>query len=476
MELGYQSTECRGDDRARSRNTRRSAAASSSFLRVRANRTIGTAGGRNSWVSSEIARGQRYYILITTAAGLYRYFMNDLVEVTGRYRRHAAHQVRSKGKRRHQPHRRKALRRRRSSRRSRRRHDATALRPRFFFSSPTTNCPRIACSSRATTSAPPSAVGVAADVDHRLGELNVEYHSKRASGRLVPLTVALLRRGAGEAYKAACVRAGQREGQFKPAVLQYRRGFGVVVRAVCHTGGVVIDRFQFTRTPHSRSRWRFATRRPSGRKPRRCGSRRSLPMELSEPESRVPGPYVTGETLATARAFLSRHEAALRRDVTQSGNATRVDGGARGGDRRQSRRVVRAGAGRTGPPRQAASAPQWRRSCRCRRSPANSGYTAVLGDASASAFHAMAERYWRKGFRDFKVKLSGDPERDREKMAVFRKWPEDSVRVRADANNLWHNAQRRDCGLAATRLSVLRHRRADRQEPARRAARHRTAP
>jgi hypothetical protein len=67
------------------------------------------------------------------------------------------------------------------------------------------------------------ATQVAADVDHRLGELNVEYHGKRASGRLAPLTLAWLRQGAGEAYKSACVRAGQREGQFKPAVLQYRK-------------------------------------------------------------------------------------------------------------------------------------------------------------------------------------------------------------------------------------------------------------
>jgi hypothetical protein len=62
-----------------------------------------------------------------------------------------------------------------------------------------------------------------AAVDERLRELNIEYHGKRASGRLAPLALTWLRPGAGEAYKAACVRAGQREGQFKPAVLQYRR-------------------------------------------------------------------------------------------------------------------------------------------------------------------------------------------------------------------------------------------------------------
>jgi hypothetical protein len=69
----------------------------------------------------------------------------------------------------------------------------------------------------------PPAAQIAEEVDARLGELNLEYHSKRASGRLAPLTVAWVASGAAEAYKAACVRAGQREGQFKPALLQYRK-------------------------------------------------------------------------------------------------------------------------------------------------------------------------------------------------------------------------------------------------------------
>ena len=60
-------------------------------------------------------------------------------------------------------------------------------------------------------------------VDLRLAELNIEYRAKRDSGRLAPLTLAWLRPGAGEAYKAAAVSAGQREGQLKPAVLQHRK-------------------------------------------------------------------------------------------------------------------------------------------------------------------------------------------------------------------------------------------------------------
>jgi L-alanine-DL-glutamate epimerase-like enolase superfamily enzyme len=69
-------------------------------------------------------------------------------------------------------------------------------------------------------------------------------------------------------------------------------------------------------------------------------------------------------------------------------------------------------------------------------------YTAVLGDAPASAFHAMAERYRQAGFKDFKVKLSGSAEHDRDKMAVFDKWGDAAIRVRADANNLWTTADR----------------------------------
>jgi hypothetical protein len=60
-------------------------------------------------------------------------------------------------------------------------------------------------------------------VDERLGELNIEYQGKRASGRLAPLATSWLKRGTADAYKQAAVTAGQREGQFKLAVLQYRK-------------------------------------------------------------------------------------------------------------------------------------------------------------------------------------------------------------------------------------------------------------
>lgn len=64
-------------------------------------------------------------------------------------------------------------------------------------------------------------------------------------------------------------------------------------------------------------------------------------------------------------------------------------------------------------------------------------YSAVLGDAPRLAYWWQFQRYWRRGFRDFKVKVSGDVKRDRRKMRIFENRADPALRVRLDANNLW---------------------------------------
>jgi hypothetical protein len=220
MELGYQATECRGT------------------IALEAE----TQGGlpplhhhyfefveQDDWDSGqprflglgELAQGKRYYIVVTTAAGLYRYFMNDLVEVTGRYRSTPLIRFVQKG-------------RGVTSLTGEKLYEAQVIEAVqgavrcYNFAAPffilVADEERSAYTLFLENDAPatPDISEVAAAVDARLGSLNIEYRSKRASGRLAPLTVAWLRQGAGEAYKAACVQAGQREGQFKPVVLQYR--------------------------------------------------------------------------------------------------------------------------------------------------------------------------------------------------------------------------------------------------------------
>lgn len=68
-------------------------------------------------------------------------------------------------------------------------------------------------------------------------------------------------------------------------------------------------------------------------------------------------------------------------------------------------------------------------------------YTAVIGDSGRWAFALLLQRYLFRGIRDFKLKLSGDLERDRRKLARLRR-RRAAVRIRVDANNLWSDADR----------------------------------
>ncbi len=76
-------------------------------------------------------------------------------------------------------------------------------------------------------------------------------------------------------------------------------------------------------------------------------------------------------------------------------------------------------------------------------------FSGVLGDMALAAFSATAARYVGLGIRDLKVKLSGDLDGDRAKLAALAAL-DGPVRVRVDANNLW-----RDVHEAATFLQAL---------------------
>jgi L-alanine-DL-glutamate epimerase-like enolase superfamily enzyme len=73
-------------------------------------------------------------------------------------------------------------------------------------------------------------------------------------------------------------------------------------------------------------------------------------------------------------------------------------------------------------------------------------FSAVVGDVTPETCAALVGQYRDRGFTDFKIKLSGDPARDRAKLAALRLVP--GARVRADANNLWDRA---DDAIAALR-------------------------
>lgn len=221
MELGYQSTECRGTMALEAETPGGLPPLHHHFFEFVEQHDWDN-GARLCLGLQELEEGGRYYVIVTTAAGLYRYFMNDIVQVAGRYRATPLLRFVQKGK---------GV----TNLTGEKLYEAQVIDAvqgaarRYRFAIPFFVL--VADEERTSyhlflesdaASRPPASEFLAA-VDARLGELNIEYHSKRASGRLAPLTLTWLQQGAGEAYKTACVRAGQREGQFKPVVLQYRR-------------------------------------------------------------------------------------------------------------------------------------------------------------------------------------------------------------------------------------------------------------
>ena len=77
-------------------------------------------------------------------------------------------------------------------------------------------------------------------------------------------------------------------------------------------------------------------------------------------------------------------------------------------------------------------------------------YTAVVGDMDGEAFSHLVARYRKRGFSDFKLKLSGNLDRDLEKISILRGHGVSDRRVRVDANNLWS-----DTAEAVAHLSAM---------------------
>ena len=82
-------------------------------------------------------------------------------------------------------------------------------------------------------------------------------------------------------------------------------------------------------------------------------------------------------------------------------------------------------------------------------------YTAVLGDDKKWKFTTLADQYLIRGFSDFKIKLNGNLERDREKLHILedlrRQHDVKELRIRFDANNLWKDR----CDEAIAYLTAL---------------------
>ena len=179
------------------------------------------AGNQRFHTLEELETGREYYIFPTTSNGLYRYDMNDIVRVTGRFHETPTLAFVQKGK------------------------GVTSITGEKLYESQVVEAVRIAEEAVGTSSGfflmiadaernqyilviECASAGSDWDhtmrdaVEHCLIDLNLEYAAKRSSGRLHALDLWRVTAGTDEAYKRHCIEQGQREGQFKLVALQYR--------------------------------------------------------------------------------------------------------------------------------------------------------------------------------------------------------------------------------------------------------------
>ncbi len=164
----------------------------------------------------ELEQGKRYCAYVTTYSGLFRYNMNDLVEVGGKFRNTPTVHMVSKvngivsmtGEKLYEPQFIQAV------------HEAereTGIKTKFFVGFADVKDSRYHfyyefVDENITQKAADDFTQV---VDARLRAINVEYESKRASFRLHDPQAHILLNNAYARFKAACLRDGFRDGQFK---------------------------------------------------------------------------------------------------------------------------------------------------------------------------------------------------------------------------------------------------------------------
>ncbi|MDH4305169.1 MAG: GH3 auxin-responsive promoter family protein [Nitrospira sp.] len=164
----------------------------------------------------DLRQGKKYHVLVTARSGLYRYAMNDIVEVTGWYNRVPTIRFVQKGK------------------------GVTNITGEKLYEHQVVEAVEtvlrvsgIVCEFYVMLANVEAAGYIlylehavvsgafVSRLDQQLARLNVEYQAKRESGRLQPLRVVPLRAGTADAYRSHCVAKGQRDAQFKLIRLQY---------------------------------------------------------------------------------------------------------------------------------------------------------------------------------------------------------------------------------------------------------------
>ena len=219
MELGYQSTEFRGSIALQADTGSGLPPLHHHFFEFVAQSRWDN-GAPEFLTLDQLALHQVYYVIVTTASGLYRYFMNDLVQVTEFFNATPLLSFVQKGK---------GV----TNLTGEKLYEAQVIQAikdisvklglisSFYILVADEKTMSYQLFIEAGMCIPANHLIFSNLLDEKLGVLNIEYKAKRNSGRLAPPNTTWLKPSVAEAYKISCINLGQREAQFKPAVLQY---------------------------------------------------------------------------------------------------------------------------------------------------------------------------------------------------------------------------------------------------------------
>lgn len=214
IEMGYLSSEFRGGITIDAKENKQIPALHENFFEF-VEKDDWESDIQNFKTLDQIEAGKQYYIFTTTQNGLYRYDINDLIEVTGRFNNTPTIKFIQKGK------------------------GVTSLTGEKLYENQLIQAMTNVLDNLSIELHFFIMLGCADnlqytlyiehepieqfDIEQQLSHLNIEFEAKQHSGRLKPIRVEYVKSGTGEAYKQHCLDNGQREGQFKLNYLQYKQ-------------------------------------------------------------------------------------------------------------------------------------------------------------------------------------------------------------------------------------------------------------
>ncbi len=207
-EVGYMSSEFRGTVNLDIRNEIQVPTLNENFFEF-VERDVWGSKSPDFLMLHEIELGKDYYIFVTTQNGLYRYFINDIIQVTGIYHNTPTIKFIQKGdgvinltgEKLYEDQVNKAVLKVIEN------HN---LRIKFYI--------MMAYSEELKYRLyiqHPFKAAYSHEIEEEISSLNIEYMEKRKSGRLKPLEVVCVEKRAAEEFKKYNLNKGQREGQFK---------------------------------------------------------------------------------------------------------------------------------------------------------------------------------------------------------------------------------------------------------------------